>query len=253
MRYGILKRIIIIIILLFTVLYTNNYLKHFNKEKIDFESDLYLPEAEYLKFISLGFDGLISDLILAKGLTYYGSHYFQRKIFKFKHLKKIFFTAVELDHNNKDAFLMGNNVLKTVDLSSKSSIELLKRGMFYHPTYWKFPEMIGFNYYYNLDDPENAGKYYEIASRIEGKQSKTKGPAPYVASLSGKFYEESGKYREALRVLKKFYENTKDKRLKKSFLESYRGVLKRIYIRDEYVKRHLKIIEKFIKIQSGTF
>jgi len=250
-----LKTTVFIVIVSLLLLYSQSYLSEFKKNDLSVEGDIYLPEVSYLKFISLGFDGLIADLILAKGLTYYGGHYFQRKTFKFKHLKKIFFTAVEMDPFNKEAFLMGNNVLKTVDPSSRSSIEILKRGMLYHPHYWKFPEMIGFNYYYSLDNPEMAGYYYEIAAKNENKQMGRmgKGPAPYVASLSGKFYEESGKYREALRVLKKFYDTTTDKRLKKNFLDSYKGVLKRISMRDRYIKDNFSIIDRFINVQIGTF
>ncbi len=165
-----------------------------------------------------------------------------------------------MDPRNREAFLMGNNILKTADPSTRSSIELLKRGMFYHPDFWKFPEMIGFNYYYTLDEPELAGKYYEMASGLHsvsdplpGQSGSGKSPAPYVASLSGKFYEESGKYREALRILKKFYQTTQDKQLKKSFMDSYKQVLKRISFRNQYVHKHLDIIGRCIQLQTGGF
>lgn len=256
MKLKYFKTFIIIIILLSIMLVSQYYLSIEKKIELKEESDLYMPEVPYLKFISLGFDGLIADLVLAKALTYYGNHYFQRNIFKYKHLKKLFFTAVEMDPNNKDAFIMGNNILKTVDPSSKSSIEILKRGAFYHPKYWKFPEMIGFNYYYSLDEPEMAAKYYEIASKqYKFDKSVVNGntPSPYVISLSGKFYEESGKYHEALRVLKKFYETTRDKRLKRNFLDSYKRVLKRIGLRDKYIRENLTKINMFIKIQIGGF
>lgn len=175
------------------------------------ESDLYLPEVSYLKFISLGHDGLMADLVLAKALTYYGSHYFQRQTFPFTHLKPLFFTAVQLDPMNTDAFLMANNIFSSINI--RHSIEILELGMKYHPEYWKFPEMIGFNYFYHLKDPRNAAPYYEQAARLPGHP-------PYVPSLSSKFYQESGRYEDAVRVLYNFYSTTGDRRLKKSF-ETY--------------------------------
>ncbi len=253
-----LKKIIwllFFVLLLVIVIESQNYLSKEKKIELEEEAELYLPEIPYLKFISLGFDQLIADFVLAKALTYYGEHYFQRHTFKFKHLKKLFFTAVEMDPYNKEAFLMGNNILKTVDPSSRSSIEILKIGLRYHPDNWKFSEMIGFNYYYSLDEPEFAGRYYEIAANKydhQLQQPTPQGPSPYVASLSGKFYEESGKYREALRVLKNFYETTNDKRLKKSFLDLYKGVLKRISLRDNYIRKNVDIINTFVKIQIGA-
>ncbi len=183
------------------------------------EHELYLPDASYLKYISMGHDGLIADLVLAKTLTYYGSHYSQRETFKFKHLRKLFFTAVEMDPLNKEAFLLANNTLKDVNINDAMGI--LKRGMKHHPQYWKFPEMIGFNYFYNLNDYHNAAKYYELAAQMPDHP-------PYVPSLSGKFYQESGRYEDALRVLYNFYGTTEDKLMKNSFKESILAVEEKI-------------------------
>lgn len=183
------------------------------------ESDLYLPEAPYLKFISMGHDLLIADLVLARALIYYGSHYYQRSTFPFKHQKKLFFTAVQMDPMNKDAFLMANNILSGINI--QDSIEVLKLGMTYHPDYWKFPEMIGFNYFYHLKNPRMAARYYEQASRLPGHP-------PYVPSLSGKLYQESGRYEDAIRVLYNFYSTTRDKRLKKNFKDYIEAVKEKI-------------------------
>lgn len=197
------------------------------------ERDLYLPEADYLKFIAMGHDGLVSDLLLAKALTYYGSHYKERDGFGFKHLKKLFVTAVKMDPMNKDAFLMAGNILSDIDVHD--AIDVLKLGMKYHPRYWKFPEMIGFHYFYRLNDSYNAGKYYEMAAAMPGHP-------PYVPSLSGKLYQESGRYEEAIRVLYNFYSTTSDKRLKKSFKESIEQLQERIKNRDFLLKaRVLKV------------
>ncbi|MGE5343047.1 MAG: tetratricopeptide repeat protein [Candidatus Omnitrophota bacterium] len=175
------------------------------------ETDLYLPEPRYLTFISLGHHELVADLVLAKTLSYYGSHYYQRKNFAFKHLKKLFLTAVELDPLNRDAFLMAGNTL--ADIDTRAAIEILTLGMRYHPQYWKFPEMIGYHYFFRLKDPARAAQYYELASTLPGHP-------PYVPSLSGKFYEEIGRYEQAIRVLYNFYSTTTDKRLKQSFKAS---------------------------------
>jgi hypothetical protein len=49
-----------------------------------------------------------------------------------------------------------------------------------------------------------------------------------VPSLSGKFYQESGRYEEALRVLYNFYSTTRDKRLKESFKASIEAIRQKI-------------------------
>ncbi len=183
------------------------------------EPDIYLPEVSYLKFISLGHDGLVSDLVLARALTYFGSHYRQRHTFRFKHQEKLFLTALHMDPRNRDAFMMANNIMCTIDV--KAGINILKLGMEHHPDFWKFPEMIGFDYFYYLEDYHSAAKYYEISARLPGHP-------PYVPSLAGKFYRRSGHGQDALRVLNNFYTTTRDKRLKESFKASMEEIAAQI-------------------------
>lgn len=199
------------------------------------EGDLYLPEVSYLKFISLGHDGLMADLVLAKALTYYGSHYYERNTFPFKYIKKLFFTAVQLDPMNREAFLMANNILGSID--ARDAVEILELGMSFHPDYWKFPEMIGFNYFYHLKDPRNAARYYELAAKLPGHP-------PYVPSLAGKFYRESGRYEDAVRVLYNFYSTTEDKRLKDSFKAYIEAVREQMRLKQFELKATvLKVVD----------
>jgi tetratricopeptide (TPR) repeat protein len=223
-----------IVIFGFLLILSRGYLAQ-NQAKQTKERDLYLPEAHYLSFIALGHNGLVSDLVLAKALTYYGSHYKERRTFSFKHLKKLFITAVKMDPLNKDAFLMAGNILSDIDVHD--AIEVLKLGMTYHPQYWKFPEMIGYHYFYRLNDSYNAGKYYELAAQMPGHP-------PYVPSISGKLYQESGRYEEAIRVLHNFYSTTTDKRLKKSFKQSIQQLQEKLKNRDFLLKaRVLRVID----------
>jgi tetratricopeptide (TPR) repeat protein len=218
-----LVKLMVILIGGFLLILSQQFLSRFQKDPLRKERDIYLPEAGYLRFISLGHDGLVSDLVLARALTYFGSHYHERNHFGFKHLEKLFTTAVEMDPLNREAFLMAGNILS--DIQIQSAIAILKLGMMYHPDYWKFPEMIGFRYFFNLNNPHQAAKYYEIASRCPGHP-------PYVPSLSGKFYQESGRYEEALRVLYNFYSTTRDKRLKESFKASINALREKIAKQD---------------------
>jgi len=202
--------LILIIVFGLGLVLSQNYLK-INSKDYDIDRDVYIPNSEYLRFISLGNKTLISDIVLAKALTYYGSHYFKRKEFKFKNLKRLFRIAGELDNRNSEAFLMGNNLL--TDVNVDDGIELLNLARLYDYRYWKYPEMIGFDYFYYKKDNIRAARYYEIASQLPNHP-------PYVPSLSSKFYEESGRYKQAIGVLYNFYLTTKDKRLKKSFKKS---------------------------------
>ncbi|MCP4219984.1 MAG: hypothetical protein GY765_35460 [bacterium] len=211
-------------------------LERATRSPMEKEKPLYMPEVSYLKFISLGHDMLIADVVLAKALTYYGSNYRNRGTFTFKYLKKLLVTALEMDPRNKDAFLMGGNLL--ADINVDDALDLLKLGMKYHPGYWKFPEMIGFNYFYRLKNDYKAAHYYEMASHLPGHP-------PYVPSLSGKFYRKSGRYEDALRVLNNFYITTKDKKLKESFKEYIRLVER------QYKEKRYRLNAEIVEVVDG--
>jgi tetratricopeptide (TPR) repeat protein len=209
------------------LIWSQQYLGRYREAPVQKERDLYLPEAGYLKFVSLGHDGLVSDLVLARAMTYYGSHYRERGTFEFRHLKKLFATAIRMDPLNTDAILLAGNILAQKKV--EDAVEVLKLGMRYHPDNWKFPEMIGYNYFFRMNDSHRAAQYYEKAAALPGHP-------PYVPSMSGKLYSESGRYMEAVRVLNNFYTTATDRRLKKSFKESIDRILERMKKKDYYLK-----------------
>ena len=227
--------LIFIVICGFLLALSKSFLSNANSHKIKRERDLYLPELKYLKLISLGHDALISDLLLAWALLYSDSHFDQGIGVKSKNLKKLIFSAVEMDSKNSDAFLMGNNLLKS--LSVNDSIDLLKRGRFYHPELWKLPEMIGLNYFYYLKNSYLAEKYFEMASQMPNHP-------PYYPSISGESYEEAGRHRYVLRILYNFYSSTEDEKLKESFKHSIAEVREKIRERTRLLNgRITKIID----------
>lgn len=184
---------------------------------------LYLPSGNYLRTLSMGNPSFVGDLIMARALTYFGSHYYQRG-YKYEWLYHLFDVLTDIDPYNKESYLIGARLLTLVDVNLSN--KLLEKGMKYHPYYWKIPELIGFNYFYHLKEPDKAAKYYEIASNLPGHP-------PYVPSLAGKFYSEIGMFEEAIKVLKNFYETTEDKRLKEDFGEQIQELEQKIRERRE--------------------
>ncbi len=170
-----------------------------------FTDPVFLPSAEALRLASLNFEGLTADLVWIKGAIYFGSHYRQRG-FRFQWMEGLLNLATDLDPMYYDVYWYGSSLLPEVH----QSIRLLEKGMKYFPNDWKFPEMIGFNYQYYLNDYKSAGKYYEIASTKPGHP-------PFVPSLASRFYTQAGELDAAIRVLKNFYNTTKRWDLKQEF------------------------------------
>lgn len=196
---------------------------------------LYLPSGNYLRTLSMGNPSFLGDLIMARALTYFGSHYYERG-YKYEWLYHIFDVLTDIDPYNKESYLIGARLLTLVDVDLSN--KLLEKGMKNHPDYWKIPELIGFNDFYHLKEPEKAAKYYEIASNLPGHP-------PYIPSLAGKFYSEIGLFDEAIKVLRNFYETTEDKRLKEDFGEQIEELDQKIRERRE------KITAKVIKVFDG--
>ncbi|MCD6455039.1 MAG: hypothetical protein J7L62_07040 [Candidatus Aminicenantes bacterium] len=182
------------------------------------ESILYVPKGKYVKVMVMNFREIVADYLLARALVYFGAHFYE-KAFPYKWLYNLFDAATTVDPFNREAFMMGARLLTVRDVHL--SIKLLKKGMKYHSNYWKFPEMVGFIYFFYLKDPAKAAIWYDKASRLPGHP-------PYVPSLASKFYTEAGKYRAAIRVLYNFYITTKDKRLKAIFKKDIERLQKRL-------------------------
>ena len=230
-------RVLILIIICGVLLFfSRSFLSNAGKQRLNRSELLYLPEADFLKLIALGHDGLVSDILLAKAVNVFNSHSSQKIFYDQKKLKKLIFTAIDMDPYNADAFLMGNNILKESDVNG--SIELLKLGMFYHPELWKFPEMIGFNFSYYLKNSYLARKYYRIAAKLQDYPS-------FVPRNPERFNDETDRYNDAIRVLYNFYSSTENKILK----ESFKQAIKRISGRIE--EKELLLKARIIRIMDG--
>lgn len=191
--------------LLISTVFFNVRLTTIKQSYPSFTDPVFLPSAEALRLASLDFESLTADFIWIKGAIYFGSHYRQRG-YRFQWMEALLNLATDLDPMYYDVYWYGSSLLPEVH----QSIRLLKKGMRYFPNNWKFPEMIGFNYQYYLNDYKSAGKYYEIASTKPGHP-------PFVPSLASRFYAQAGELDAAIRVLKNFYDTTKRRDLKQEF------------------------------------
>ncbi|MGQ9619192.1 MAG: thermonuclease family protein [Candidatus Aminicenantia bacterium] len=224
---------IIFLFALSLIIYMNIYSQKFLAHDPDVY--LYLPRGNYLRTLSMGNPSFMGDLLMARVLTYFGKHYYQRG-YKYEWLYHLFDVLTDIDPYNKESYLIGGRLLTNVDVNLSN--KLLEKGMKNHPDYWKIPELIGFNYFYHLKKPEKAAKYYEIASQLPAHP-------PYIPSLAGKFYSEIGMFEEALKVLRNFYETTEDKRLKEDFGEEIEELEQKIR------ERKGKVSARVIKVLDG--
>ncbi|MBF0238730.1 MAG: hypothetical protein HQM12_13575 [SAR324 cluster bacterium] len=173
------------------------------------ESFLYLPKSNFFKPMTLGNEELAADFMFIQAAVYFGEHYreYARGKYQYVWLRQMMDLVTDLDPYYYDAYVAAGNLLD----DPKESIAMYEKGIKYFPKDWKLYELVGFQYFYELNDKEKAAEYYEKAGLL--------GSPPYVPSLAGKFYQEAGYYDSAIRILLDAAEKTDRDAVKHSFLE----------------------------------
>ncbi len=193
-------------------------------QKADFQKKGSLPRfrAEILPLFSCGHSALLADLLVARGLSFFGANRLAEDKSVFDGLADLFSQAFKLDPENRDLILFGANTLVGTDLMA--AVSLLELGMRHHPQYWKFPELVGFIYYYHVRDSVMAARYYEQAARLPDHP-------PFVPSISSKLYEESGFFEQAIAVLRNLAEGSRDEKVRQGFEERVQQIEDRLRLR----------------------
>ena len=165
-----------------------------SRERIDKtdgpEFELYFTaNPQYLKFMSAGFDGTIADYYWIKAVLYFGrmvtgddlemmskllkediketEEYKQWRIeaeYRYRHLSDMLNIVIELDRYFLQPYLFGGLVLSLNAGQHEKSIEILQKGIKIFPGSWQFSYLLGYNYYFFLDDYEKASEYFRSAA-----------------------------------------------------------------------------------------
>lgn len=175
-----------------------------------------------LAFFSVGHAALVSDLLMARTLSYLGANRHRTDRAAFEGILEIFVQAIEMDPNNRELILFAANTLAEIDF--RAAIRLLGLGRLYHPGYWKFPELAGFLYFYYAHDPVIAARMYEQAARFPGHP-------PFVPSIASKLYEESGNFRQAVLVLQNLASGSVDRKVRQGFEARLQQIQERVRLR----------------------
>lgn len=159
----------------------------------------FLPSAEFLEKVSLGYKNLAADLVWFLTVQYYGeAKLLGKDIPLFRHLID---TATRLDPQFSFAYSFGSLILSEELGDFDSAIELLKRGMVSRPEDWTLPFETGFLYYIHEGDYEAAASYFERSSRLPDAPDRAKRFAAYV-------HDRAGHTLTSILMWKEIYEST---------------------------------------------
>lgn len=162
---------------------------------------LYLPSGKYLKAVSLGFDGLLADMIYLWSIQYYGNFDIKDR---YSYLEHIYGQVItELDPHYLDPYLVGALIMSAEARQPEMALRLLDKGVNNNPDQWIVAFEAGFLCYDELHDYQRAAYYFRRASEIPGAH-------PLVRRLYAEMYNRAGDKKTSLKEWSEIYESSDD-------------------------------------------
>lgn len=179
------------------------------------ESMLYLPSGAYLHQIALGYDQAWADILWLRTIGYYGDQITAEG--QFKYLSRMLDIITTLDPQFLYPYLFGGVTLSLQLHRPDLAINLLKKGMQYHPGVWRIPFLIGFNAYFMEGDAATAARYIDHASRLPDAPN-------YLSSFAARLYVKGSGQAKALEFLGELIRQTEDPSLRAQLIKRYKEI-----------------------------
>jgi tetratricopeptide (TPR) repeat protein len=173
-----------------------------------------LPSA-ILKIASGEFDGLASDFLFFKTLSFYGQTFERQerprvKDWEWQLIYKSLMASTDLDPYFYDPYYFGAAILSWDAQLYKEVNTLLEKGAGHRDWDWTLPYFAGFNYFYFLDDNEKAFELLKEASERPDA-------SPALASLASRMAIRGGRTEMAILYLEGILPETTDENIKSEF------------------------------------
>lgn len=175
----------------------------------------YLPKGQYLKSAVLGYRQIVADLLWLKvvqGLS--GKSQTREEYQGAYHAADV---LTDLDPQFVHAYQYTGIVLGVVAGMPGESIALLKKGVQHNPAIWQLSFFLGYNYFYELQDPASAAKHFQAASVLPGAP-------PWLAGLAARMAVEANDPHAALEFLQRVYLQATDEQMRESLAQRIREV-----------------------------
>lgn len=218
----------ILFILLLLPVYFYSLSRTENQRKLlqqDSETSYVLPSS-ILKITSLEFDGLASDFLFLKALTFYGETLSRRERPRIKEqewrwMYDVLNASTDLDPYFSDPYYFANANFTWEAHMVKEANTLLAKGNRYREWDWTIPFFMGFNEFYFLHDNAKASEYF-----MQG--SKRPNAGPLLGKLAVRMAYKGNRTKIAIVFIQETLEKTKDNVTRKELetrLEALRGIL----------------------------
>jgi tetratricopeptide (TPR) repeat protein len=152
---------------------------------------LLLPPPAALRPASLGYRGMMADLVWLLTIQYLGGHLTTDR--RLPELRRLVDTVVELDPHFVEAYTLGALFLGYAAGDLAGAIALLERGIQHNPARWELPHDLARTYYLDLKDYPKALHWFQLTDGLPGRP-------PYIPRLIARLHAATGQLETALEI-----------------------------------------------------
>jgi len=181
----------------------------------------YLPRANVIKLMSLGYHEAVADLIWTEAVLYFGEQV--TGVRRYTYLDQYLQTAIALNPYNKKIYTWAGAVsmynLRRIDQAAVwRSIGYLEQGHRVFAKDWQILFALASNYLYELHDkdPKVEAKWRRMGADYLWAAANIGGGPTYLHSLAAKVWSDQGRWEVAYRRLQSIYLSTENKAVRKS-------------------------------------
>lgn len=209
------------LLLLFIPLFTAIYFVQIQTDqtsgkmsKADYFSTL--PKGELLKTISLGYSSVIADLLWLEVVQAIGEKQVTESGYQW--IYHAVDVVTTLDPKFDYSYQIAGIALAALGKQYELSNQILLKGIKNKPDDWQIPFYLGFNYYFYLNDYQNAAVYMSRAALLPGHSA-------YLPGLAARLYVQANDPNLALDFLNNVYQDTKDENVQRQIETRIREVM----------------------------
>ena len=188
-----------------------------------------LPKGEYLKPALLGYHHLGADFLWLRLIQVIGKK--RNSADEYEWMYHALDVITTLDPQYAYAYYAGGVILGDLANRPDLSIRLLERGVKANPDVWNIPFLLGYNYYFLLNDPAKGAEYIMKAARLPD------GPS-YLPGLATRMAAEAGNPDTALAFLEARIADTQDPEMRKVLANRMKEVI---------IERDLHMLESAVE------
>lgn len=178
------------------------------------EEVLYIPSANTVKRMSLGYDGLMADLYWTRAVQYFGGKHKARSK-QYQLLKPLLGITTTLDPQMIVAYEFGSIFLSQDPPEGagdpQAAAELVRKGIRENPRQWPLYYSLGFIEWQELHNPQAASESFLKGSQIPGSMI-------WMKVMAARLAQDADNPETARYLWTNIYENSQDKMLKQNAL-----------------------------------